>query len=265
MPSAPVLPMTWPPLIPPPANTVVQAAGKWSRPAWALIFGVRPNSPIQTISVESSSPRLRRSSISVAHAGSSTSLSFLTARSFADACPSRRPCPPRPMIAIPRQTARPVRPAGGRAGSPGRRRFGRKHRASRRVRPPGRKPWPPPSASTGRPASRRPGGSGADAGMARQEIFSHRSSRPSLASARRLVNARGQVQVFHLERQLAGVEAPCRSPRRPRRQPVVHIADREILARTPRVERTDRRDADEVGQLGIVAPQLLGDSEPRVG
>ena len=49
MPSAPVLPMTCPPLIPPPASTVVQAAGKWSRPACALILGVRPNSPIHTI------------------------------------------------------------------------------------------------------------------------------------------------------------------------------------------------------------------------
>ena len=47
---------TWPPLMPPPASTVVQAAGKWSRPALLLILGVRPNSPIQTISVESSRP-----------------------------------------------------------------------------------------------------------------------------------------------------------------------------------------------------------------
>ena len=60
---------TWPPLIPPPARTVVQAAGKWSRPACGLILGVRPNSPIQTISVESSRPSLRRSSISVAQPG----------------------------------------------------------------------------------------------------------------------------------------------------------------------------------------------------
>ena len=69
--------MTWPPLIPPPARTVVQAAGKWSRPACGLILGVRPNSPIQTISVESSSPRLRRSSIRAAQAGSSTCAELL--------------------------------------------------------------------------------------------------------------------------------------------------------------------------------------------
>src|SRR5262249_47714298 len=32
MPSGLVLPMTWPPLMPPPASTVLHAAGKWSRP-----------------------------------------------------------------------------------------------------------------------------------------------------------------------------------------------------------------------------------------
>ena len=48
-PSAPVSPIVWPPRIPPPASTVDQALGKWSRPADSLIFGVRPNSPIQTI------------------------------------------------------------------------------------------------------------------------------------------------------------------------------------------------------------------------
>src|SRR5262249_27103059 len=56
VPSALVLPMAWPPLMPPPARTVVQALGKWSRPCCGLIFGVRPNSPIQTMSVSSSRP-----------------------------------------------------------------------------------------------------------------------------------------------------------------------------------------------------------------
>ena len=32
MPSAEVLPMTWPPPMPPPHKAVDQAAGKWSRP-----------------------------------------------------------------------------------------------------------------------------------------------------------------------------------------------------------------------------------------
>ena len=52
MPSALVLPTTWPPLMPPPARTVVHELAQWSRPWLPLIFGVRPNSPIQTISVD---------------------------------------------------------------------------------------------------------------------------------------------------------------------------------------------------------------------
>ena len=71
VPRAPVLPIAWPPLIPAPPSTADQAIGKWSRPSGLLIFGVRPNSPIQTTSVDSSRPRSRRSSISVDQAGSS--------------------------------------------------------------------------------------------------------------------------------------------------------------------------------------------------
>src|SRR5207244_4889379 len=71
-PSLLVRPITCPVLMPPPASTVVQALGKWSRPLLPLILGVRPNSPIQTTSVLSSSPRTRNSSSSVAQAGSST-------------------------------------------------------------------------------------------------------------------------------------------------------------------------------------------------
>src|SRR5262249_50156322 len=56
MPSGPVLPMTCPPLIPPPARTVDHELAQWSRPLLPLIRGVRPNSPIQTIVVVSSSP-----------------------------------------------------------------------------------------------------------------------------------------------------------------------------------------------------------------
>ena len=40
-------PMTWPPLTPPPAMATLNTLGKWSRPAFGLILGVRPNSPIQ--------------------------------------------------------------------------------------------------------------------------------------------------------------------------------------------------------------------------
>ena len=51
MPSALVLPITCPPLMPPPASTTAHDAGQWSRPVCPLIFGVRPNSPWQTTSV----------------------------------------------------------------------------------------------------------------------------------------------------------------------------------------------------------------------
>ena len=50
--------MTCPPLMPPPAIDTVQHCGQWSRPPAGLIFGVRPNSPIATTIVLSSSPRL---------------------------------------------------------------------------------------------------------------------------------------------------------------------------------------------------------------
>src|SRR5262249_136840 len=62
MPSALVLPMTLPPLMPPPAITVEKTFGKCSRPPLpAVMRGVRPNSPIHTIKVESSRPRSFRS------------------------------------------------------------------------------------------------------------------------------------------------------------------------------------------------------------
>ena len=43
---------------PPPARATLNTFGKWSRPALGLIFGVRPNSPIQTTSVRPSMPVL---------------------------------------------------------------------------------------------------------------------------------------------------------------------------------------------------------------
>ena len=55
-------------MTPPPASTALKQYGQWSRPALALIFGVRPNSPIAMTSVESSKPRSARSLISAAYA-----------------------------------------------------------------------------------------------------------------------------------------------------------------------------------------------------
>ena len=74
-----VLPMTWPPLMPPPASTVVQEVAQWSRPfargRSAACGRTRPS----TRSASSRAGRAAcRSSISVAQAGSSTSLSFCT-------------------------------------------------------------------------------------------------------------------------------------------------------------------------------------------
>src|SRR5262249_9561655 len=58
---------TMPGLTPPPASTIENACGQWSRPAIVLIRGVRPNSVVSTTSVESSRPRSRRSAIRAAN------------------------------------------------------------------------------------------------------------------------------------------------------------------------------------------------------
>ena len=50
-----------PPLTPPPASQIVKPSGLWSRPSFPSAYGVRPNSPPQTTSVSSSSPRAFRS------------------------------------------------------------------------------------------------------------------------------------------------------------------------------------------------------------
>ena len=52
-----VAPIVRPRFSPPPAMTIENACGQWSRPAIALIRGVRPNSVVSTTSVESSWPR----------------------------------------------------------------------------------------------------------------------------------------------------------------------------------------------------------------
>ena len=74
--------MTWPPLTPPPARATLKTRGKWSRPALGLIFGVRPNSPIQTTSVRSSIPAAFRSATSDAKAGSTWPASLATRSLF---------------------------------------------------------------------------------------------------------------------------------------------------------------------------------------
>src|SRR5262252_7287800 len=63
LPSSSVSPTLTPPLIPPPASHIVNPYELWSRPVpWAYsAVGCRPNSPPQTTSVESSSPRRLRS------------------------------------------------------------------------------------------------------------------------------------------------------------------------------------------------------------
>src|SRR5580693_2834860 len=55
-----------PPLMPPPASHTLQPLLLWSRPSMRSEIGRRPNSPCQTISVESNRPRLLRSWISPA-------------------------------------------------------------------------------------------------------------------------------------------------------------------------------------------------------
>src|SRR5262245_3125550 len=77
-PSSLVAPITWPPLIPPPASTALNVLGQWSRPSGRPNFGVRPNSPIQTISVVSRRPLSFRSVIRDAHAGSTVWLRVRT-------------------------------------------------------------------------------------------------------------------------------------------------------------------------------------------
>ena len=54
---ASLAPIVCPPLIPPPITTAEYTRDQWSRPAFGLILGVRPNSPLTTISVCSSRPR----------------------------------------------------------------------------------------------------------------------------------------------------------------------------------------------------------------
>ena len=203
MPSALVLPMTWPPLIPPPASTVVQALGKWSRPALALILGVRPNSPIQTIRVESSSPRAaqvvhQRRPGRVEHVAELLDrLEVLLVR-----VPAERLLRPRPPRASPRRTARPARPAGAPAGSPGRTGCGRRRRGAAAGSSSRSNALAAADRISRTARRRRPGGSsGAIAGVARRgSRCRNASSRPSRASARGVSTPGGELEVLDLER-----------------------------------------------------------------
>ena len=266
MPSAPELPMTWPPLIPPPARTVVQAAGKWSRPACGLILGVRPNSPIQTISVESSSPRARRSSIRVAQAGSSTSLSFLTASKFCW-------CVSQPTAHAPlgrgerdldERDAPLDQPAGQQAALTERgpavgvaHRRGLVLQVERLGR---RRAHQPDGSQVGVLVAHR-----ADPGMARQEVLPHRV-RAGRAGRRpaRLSTPGGKFRSSTLNDRLRASRPPCGSITAPLADDQRGILRaEESRPERARVERTDRRDADEVGQLGVVRAQLLGDERAQ--
>src|SRR4029079_194707 len=91
-PSRSVLPTTWPPLMPPPISTVLHAFAQWLRPP-PPHWGERPNSPIHTTSVVSSSPRVLRSStradIAVSHSRERALVRGKLSRcvSHATACP----------------------------------------------------------------------------------------------------------------------------------------------------------------------------------
>ena len=65
-PMSSVAPTIWPPLMPPPAIHIVKPRLWWSRPLPPCASGERPNSPPQSTSVESSSPRCFRSFSSAA-------------------------------------------------------------------------------------------------------------------------------------------------------------------------------------------------------
>ncbi len=213
---------------------MVQAAGKWSRPACGLIFGVRPNSPIQTISVESSSPRPRRSSIRADHAGSSTSLSFLTASKFCWCVsqPSRHRALGRRERDLDERNAPFDQPAGEQApltergpavGVADRRGFLLQLERLRR-----RRSHQADGPQVGVLVAQR-----ADPGMAGQEVLAQRVQQSEPGVRPRVIHARRQVQVFHLERQLTGIGAPLR---------VVHraLADDQRGILRPEESRSER-------------------------
>ena len=96
------------------ASTTLNDLGQWSRPVLALIRGVRPNSPIHTISVLSSILRSSSSLMSVAHAGSRVSHRPVNVSKFLE-CVSHPPPPMYPRLSVtstngtPRSTSRRAR------------------------------------------------------------------------------------------------------------------------------------------------------------
>lgn len=136
-------PMTCPPGTPAPAIANEKHAPQWSRPPTALIFGERPNSPMATTRVSSSSPRLDKSSMRVAkersnwgHRTSRTRLALL-------ACVSQRGFrPPRsclPGANSPGPVGCPLRPTAAPAGGFDQIYGDRRPRGRRRVHVPIRK------------------------------------------------------------------------------------------------------------------------------
>src|SRR5688572_30356870 len=125
--------------MPPPISTLLQALDQWLRPP-PVHCGVRPNSPIHTTRVESSSPRLFRSVIRAAMAASHsrdrarvrgklsrwvshpTPSPITTSTNGTPASTSRRairhPCPKLPGDSVPPFILPPPRLAGAGAGGP---------------------------------------------------------------------------------------------------------------------------------------------------
>ena len=134
VPSAEVAPMTWPPLIPPPARATLKARGKWSRPALRVDLGRAAElaHPDRPASVEHARAASGRSPACAKPGSTWPASSWPCVVDCSGACPSRR--------SGPRRTSRPPRPAAGPAGSPGRTGCGRRRRGARRPRPPGRTP-----------------------------------------------------------------------------------------------------------------------------
>ena len=156
-PSCPTGRSSGPPRTPAPAKTAENTAAQWSRPSRVLAFpvlvpirGVRPNSPVTTTSVSSSSPRR-----------------FQVVEQGRDALVGRRQQPVLERLEVGRMRVPGLdaphvdlndrhagpRPAAWRAGATGRTCAGRSGRGASGLRRSGRRPGPPcPRATACRPA-----------------------------------------------------------------------------------------------------------------
>ena len=126
VPSALEAPMTWPPLTPPPARATLKTRGKWSRPAFGLIFG----RPAELAHPDDQRPVEHPAGLQVGDQRGEAGVDV--AGELADPLVDRPGgCPSR--WSGPRRTSRPPGPAGGRAGSPGRTGSGRRPSGPRRL------------------------------------------------------------------------------------------------------------------------------------